>query len=209
MSTAPSHATGPTALASVPRLPEGDVDPRLLLGANRVELELGPGNGAFLLGRLDADPEVRIFGLEIRRKWALGIHDRIERRGALHRARAYAEDARDALPRLTNESICRVYVHFPDPWWKKRHLKRRVLQLPLVDQLARVLSDGGELFVQTDVPERANDYEELLSGHPAFAPLLETARVPDPGFGARSARERRAIQDELPIVRLHYRRATR
>lgn len=189
-------------------MPEGPFDPRQLLQASRVELELGPGNGAFLLGRLD-DPDARIIGLEIRRKWASTIHRRIEQRGALQRARCYAEDAREVLPRFEDASVARVYIHFPDPWWKKRHQKRRLLQLPVVDELARILANEGELFVQTDVPERADDYERLLSGHAAFAPLGDSARVLDPGFGARSARERRALVDELPVVRLHYRRLAR
>jgi len=190
-----------------PRLPEGEnVDPRLLLGAAPVELEIGPGTGAFLLGKLDAEPDLRILGFEIRKKWTVRINERIERRGALARARVFAEDAREALPRLLSASVSRVYVHFPDPWWKKRHQKRLLLQPPLLDQLARVLSEGGELFVQTDVADRADYYEQLLREHPDFE-AMDGGRIPaDPQFGARSSRERRALEDGLPIVRLRFAR---
>jgi tRNA (guanine-N7-)-methyltransferase len=174
-----------------------------------VELELGPGTGAFLLGKLDVDPEVRLLAFEIRKKWAVHINERIERRGAAGRARVFAEDARQVLPRLSEASVVRVYVHFPDPWWKKRHRKRVLLQRPVVDELGRVLCDGGELFVQTDVAERADAYERLLRDHPAFAPLGAGRIEEDPGFGARSSRERRALEDGLPIVRLRFQRRAR
>ena len=112
--------------ADAPRLPdEPVVDPRTILGTQApVELEIGPGRGHFILERLSADSSVRILGLEIRRKWATLIQRRICERGEQHRARVYAEDARDALPRLPDGCLSRIYVHFPDPWWKKRHRKR-------------------------------------------------------------------------------------
>lgn len=193
-----------------PRLPEGDVvDPRRLLGSERVELEVGPGTGAFLLGKLDQEPDLRLLAFEIRKKWAVQINERIERRGHGTRARVFAEDARQALARLSEASVARAYVHFPDPWWKKRHQKRLLLQPPLLEEFGRVLVDGGELFVQTDVAERGDYYEGLLREHPAFAPLGLGRVQEDPGFGARSSRERRAIEDGLPIVRLRFLRRAR
>jgi tRNA (guanine-N7-)-methyltransferase len=126
--------------------------------------------------------------------------------GWADRGRVFAEDARATLPRLTAGSISRIYVHFPDPWWKKRHAKRRVISHPFVEQAARLLVPGGDVFAQTDVPDRAVDFEEVFADHPAFEPWGETARVEDPNFGARSPRERRAMRDGLPIVRLRFRR---
>lgn len=174
-----------------------------------VELELGPANGVFLLERLATDPELRIFGLEIRKKSATLADEKIHGMGQQHRARVFAEDARVALPRLPAGCISRIYVHFPDPWWKKRHQKRILLQPELCDEAARVLIDGGELFVQTDVPERAEAYERTLAAHVDFGPIEGVSREDDPGFGARSSRERRALRDELPIVRLRYLRLAR
>jgi tRNA (guanine-N7-)-methyltransferase len=193
-----------------PRLPEGErIDPRELLGSGRVELEIGPGTGAFLLGKIDREPDLHLLAFEIRKKWAVRINDRIEQRGQSQRARVFAEDAKLALPRLLDASVVRVYVHFPDPWWKKRHQKRLLLQPSLLDEVARVLGDDGELFVQTDVADRAAYYERSLLAHPAFAPLGAGRVDEDPGFGARSSRERRALEDGLPIVRLRFTRRPR
>ncbi|MFO7181850.1 MAG: tRNA (guanine-N7)-methyltransferase, partial [Pseudomonadota bacterium] len=98
-------------------------------------------------------------------------------------------------------------LHFPDPWWKKRHEKRLVLGPPLLAELARTIHPGGALFVQTDVEDRAAQYERLLAEASAFAPWNATGpRVAESPFTARSPRERRAIQDGLPIYRLYYRR---
>jgi tRNA (guanine-N7-)-methyltransferase len=190
-------------------LPEADpVDPRSLFGGGErpVELEIGPGRGGFLFERLAEDAELRIVGLEIRRKWATIVDRRLAERGHGGRARVFAEDARFALPRFTPESVARVFVHFPDPWWKKRHHKRLVVGSPLLDAVARVLVPGGEVFVQTDVEERAAGYEALFAAHRAFRPHGETARVDEFPFSARSPRERRALADALPVFRLRYRR---
>jgi tRNA (guanine-N7-)-methyltransferase len=190
-------------------LPEaGPVDPRALVGAGSgaVELEIGPGRGGFLYERLAEDAELRIVGLEIRRKWATIVDRRLAERGYGGRARVFAEDARYALPRFVPESVSRVFVHFPDPWWKKRHHKRLVVGEPLLDEIARVLVPRGEVFVQTDVEERAAGYEALFAAHAAFSPYGETPRVETFPFAAKSPRERRALADGLPVFRLRYER---
>ena len=203
-----TKAPKPNPYADAPRLPEaGPVDPRALVGAaGPVELEIGPGRGGFVFERLAEDAAVRIVGLEIRRKWATIVDRRLAERGYGSRARVFAEDARFALPRFLSASVARVFVHFPDPWWKKRHHKRLVVGSPLLDEVARVLVPSGDVFVQTDVEERAAGYEALFDAHAAFAPRAETARVDEYPFGARSPRERRALTDGLPIFRLWYRR---
>lgn len=212
-----------------PRLPDGPIDPLALFspasvppaasdkvasattpvsapGRPRVELEIGPGRGWFIVERLEVDPSVRLLGLEIRRKWATIVDERLAKRGHAARARVFAEDAKQALPRFLPASLDVVYLHFPDPWWKKRHQKRLVLAGDLLQELGRVIVPGGELFVQTDVAERADEYQELLDAAPDFEPASDSARIEDHAYGARSPRERKAIEDGLPIFRLLYRR---
>lgn len=194
-----------------PRLPPGEhLDPREVLGAklDDYELEIGPGRGWFLVERLEAMPEVGMVGLEIRRKWASIVDDRLRQRGLGARGRVFCEDARSALPRWKDEAFSLVFLHFPDPWWKRRHQKRLVLGDDLVGELWRILRPGGGLFIQTDVVERADAYDELITRSARFEPAATsgTARVVDHPFIARSPRERRAMADGLPIVRLHFRR---
>jgi len=186
----------------------GDVLP----GEQPLELEIGPGRGMFILERAEAAPDVRLLGMEIKRKWSTIVDGRLRAKGHGHRARVVCEDAKLALPRLQPEaSLARAFVHFPDPWWKKRHAKRMVLGEELVAELVRLLQDGGELFVQTDVMDRAERYETLLV-HPLLEPAGDEPGSPvlavNP-YGARSNREKRADEDGLPVCRLRYRRLPR
>jgi tRNA (guanine-N7-)-methyltransferase len=202
----------PRPYEDAPRLPEGDrIELHALVSGDWVELEIGPGRGWFLVERAEAEPRAALVGLEIRRKWAAIVDGRLAGRGLGPRARVFAEDARHALPRLAPDaSVRRVFVHFPDPWWKKRHHKRLVMKDGFFDQVARLLEPGGELFVQTDVEERAALYEAMVSLDARFVPAGDTPgspRLEDHGYVARSPRERRAIADGLPVHRTRWRRA--
>jgi tRNA (guanine-N7-)-methyltransferase len=202
------HANYP--YKDAPRLPLGTdpVDPRVLLNtSSAVELEVGSGRGTFILERLEfGGSDVHMFGLEIKRKWATLVDRRIAARGFGERGRVFAEDARLALPRFPDGCLSSVYVHFPDPWWKKRHQKRLLAGEAFAQDIARLLCAGGSFFVQTDVEERAELYESVFAAHPAFEPWGETATVPDQNFAARSPREKRALEDGLPIHRRRFRR---
>ncbi|HWO14456.1 MAG TPA: hypothetical protein VNN80_33350, partial [Polyangiaceae bacterium] len=110
--------------ADAPRLPAGErlTAAQILGGAapERLELEIGPGRGGFIIERLAADPTAHIVGLEIRLKWASLVDERVRASGHGARGRVFAEDIRLALPRFGAGSLSRVFIHFPDPWWKKR-----------------------------------------------------------------------------------------
>lgn len=195
--------------AHAPRLPDDDpLDLGAVVGraAGPLELEIGPGRGGFILERLAADPDVRLVGLEVRRKWATIVDDRLARLGHGPRARVFAADARATLPRLRPGSVQNVFIHFPDPWWKKRHHKRLLLTSAVAREIARILVPGGQLFVQTDVEERAAAYRGVLDAEIELQPVGETPCVEDNPFEARSPREHRALSDGLPVVRLLYRR---
>lgn len=190
-----------------PKAPEGAIDLRSLwpLDSGEIELEIGFGRGMFLLERARSAPEARLLGIEIKRKWAFKVAERAEREN-LHQVRVFGGDAREILPRLVPErGIARVFVHFPDPWWKKRHAKRRLRGASTMEPIARLLAPGGELFIQTDVEDRAQDFVTDIAAHGGFE-LSDPPFVPDQGYGARSNREKRAIADGLPIYRVLARR---
>ena len=199
--------------AHAPRLVEKDekVDLATVVTGAWVELEIGPGPKAgFLLERVVAAPEAAIIGLEIRRKWATIGDEKLAKLGVGARARCFCEDARWALPRLGPDgAVKRVFLHFPDPWWKKRHEKRLVVGDELLVEVARLLAPGGELFIQTDVEERAVLYAQVVSFNDAFVPAGDVEGSPDiveNPFNARSPREHRAIADGLPVHRMLWKR---
>lgn len=210
--------------AHAPRLPEPEQEELIALDAlfgpqnpkiagSALEIEIGPGRGGFMIERCEARSDIRILGFEIRLKWATLVDERLKKRGFGPRARVFAEDARDALARLGPEAfVASVFLHFPDPWWKKRHEKRLVMSDPLLTNVLRLLKDEGELFVQTDVEERALLYEQKLSASEELLPFGDTpgsARLMENPYQARSPREHQAIRDGLPIYRLRYRRKPR
>ncbi len=184
-----------------------------LPGAEPLEIEIGPGRGAFMLERCSQLPALRLLGIEIRRKWASIVDERLAKAGFGGRARVVCEDARAALERLDpNGGVSRVFIHFPDPWWKKRHQKRMVVVDPLIEQIARLLRDQGELFIQTDVPERAQIYEQRVADWAAFVPYGDTrgsARLAANPYGARGNREHHTDADGLPVYRLRFARRQR
>lgn len=200
-----------TPYADAPILPETAPVPfGSLVRGMTYELEIGPGRGGFIQERALLRPDLGIVGLEVRRKWAAIVDARLAKQDLGARARVFAEDAKDALPRLSPDAcLSVVYLHFPDPWWKKRHEKRLVLDLSVLDQVARLLVPTGEFFVQTDVAERADQYEGLLLADARFEPAGDqpgSARLADNPYEARSPRERRAITDGLPIHRMLFRK---
>lgn len=187
------------ALAPCP--PEGPLDLRTLLpGEGEVELEIGFGHGQFLYERAAARPDVKLFGIEIKKKWSYLVAERCKRRG-LHNVVVWGADARQVLPRIAADSVARVFMHFPDPWWKKRHAKRRISGATLLDELARILVPGGEFFLQTDVPDRAEAHLEAVRAHGAFVLCGDGGYVAENPYSARSNREARAALDGLPVYR--------
>jgi tRNA (guanine-N7-)-methyltransferase len=129
----------------------GPVDFAAVFGNRRpVEVEIGSGKGTFILARAQARPEVNLLGIEWARPYCLHAADRLRRHGVSN-VRMLRTDAgpffRDCLPA---GSIIRLHIYFPDPWPKRRHHARRLVQPPFVDQAHRVLTTGGLLLVVTD-----------------------------------------------------------
>ena len=120
----------------------------------------------------------------------------------LDNARGVTCNANISLVRLfAEDSVERAYVHFPDPWFKKRHHKRRVIKTPLLDDLARILIEGGEFHFATDFEAYAEEALELIGRHPAYG---EPTRCEAP-FGILSDREAWHRSQDDPIYRYLFR----
>jgi tRNA (guanine-N7-)-methyltransferase len=152
--------------------PEPQVDWREVFGNDRpVEVEIGFGKGAFLLEVARARPETNFFGIENQRRWVRRVEERIVRRG-LSNVRVVWADAALLIGRFVRDASVRAYhVYFPDPWWKKRHHKRRLVTPEFARALHRTLEPGGTVWIATDVPER---FQAMLA---AFAGLPMVVEV--------------------------------
>ena len=186
-----------------PKAPEGRFSlDELMAGEGPIELDIGFGRGLSLFERAAVAPQSRIIGIEVKTKLAYKVADRVKKHG-LRNVTIFCGDAREILKRAEpSGSVERVSGHFPAPWWKKRHGKRRVIAEALLAELARLLGPGGQLFIQTDVEDRAEQYVAELREQPAFELASESGYVEENPFEARSNRERRAIEDGLPVWRI-------
>src|SRR5258707_12870034 len=118
----------------------GTIDWSQIFGQNHpVEIEVGCGKGLFLLTAAQSNPKVNFFGIEIVRKYQLYTGTRIAIR-KLPNVRVACTDARDFLrDRVPPGSVQAIELYFPDPWWRKRHHKRRVLPPEFVASCAAAL----------------------------------------------------------------------
>ncbi len=186
-----------------PRAPEGRFSLETLLeGSGPIELDIGFGRGLSLFERAAQVPDSRIIGIEVKTKLAYKADQRLQKHD-LRNVAILCGDAREILKRAEpSGSVRRVSLHFPDPWWKKRHDKRRVIGDALLTELERLMKPGGELFIQTDVEHRAAQYVAQLQERAGFALAAGRGYIDENPFGARSNREKRAIEDGLPVWRI-------
>lgn len=132
------------------------------------ELEVGSGKGLFLLNAGQRHPEVQFVGIELSRKYARRSAERLARNG-LKNVRVVWGDARRLIAlQVPDRAVRAVHVYFPDPWWKKRHRKRRIFDAGFVKQVARVLKDQGRLEIATDVESYFEEIRELLRSDACF-----------------------------------------
>ena len=153
------------------RLPEagGRLDPRRLFDpvAEAVWLEIGFGAGEHLAYQAKAHPSIGMIGCEPFVAGVAGLLAQVAR-GHLSNVRIFPDDARDLIEVLAEASIGRVFLLFPDPWPKKRHGKRRFLCAESLAGLARVMDDGAELRLASDVAGQVRWMLEKSLGCAAF-----------------------------------------
>lgn len=130
-------------------------------------LEIGFGGGEHLLWQAGANTDVTLIGAEPFQDGVIKVLAGIES-GRIGNIRIHDNDARDLLRWLPPESLARAFILFPDPWPKKRHAKRRLVNAHTLDLLARVLAPGAELRFATDIDDYVRTALLALTAHEAF-----------------------------------------
>jgi tRNA (guanine-N7-)-methyltransferase len=139
-------------------------------------LEIGFGRGEFLLAQAEAAPEAPFVGVEVSGKRALKMARRLARTTLRNVRIAHATAQEVVAETLPDESLACVWINYPDPWPKKRHFKRRLIQPEFARLLAHRLVPGGVLRIATDHPGYAEWIHEVLSATPG----LVNSYAPDP-----------------------------
>ena len=137
-----------------------------------VVLEVGFGNGDSLLAMAISQPQTNFLGIEV---YEAGIGRLINEanKQQLNNLKIIKNDAVEVLKHhIENNSLAAFQLFFPDPWHKKKHHKRRILQTSLLDMLADKLKTNGVIHIATDWENYAEHIMETLEAHPHFKNTL-------------------------------------
>lgn len=125
-----------------------------------VELEIGSGKGLFLQTAAQLRSTHRFIGVELAAKFANRAASRIAKQGLANVSVLRGDAQRFMREIVPDNRLAAVHVYFPDPWWRNKHKKRRVLNEQTLRDIERTLAPGGELHFWTDVA----DYYEHICG---------------------------------------------
>jgi tRNA (guanine-N7-)-methyltransferase len=175
---------------------------QILPGGSAVELEIGCGKGLFLQSAGGRHPERQFIGIELAAKFANRAALRIAKSG-LSNVAILRGDAQQFMQQVVPDAcLYRLHVYFPDPWWRNKHKKRRVLNEQTLQDIQRTLIAGGELHFWTDVLDY---YEHICSQ------IMDTTQLTGPSYVPQRAAthnmdytthfERRARIHNQPVYR--------
>lgn len=169
---------------------------------NPCEIEIGPGTGTFVLAAAAQRPEVNFVGIEHSRSRAFHLEKVVLSR-ALGNVRVLNADAtclvRNFIP---PDAVSAYHIYFPDPWWKRRHYRRRLFTPEFVGSLACTLAVGAPLHVATDVGEVFELIEKTVGAVGTFT-RVTGARSPRLGLTTfeRKGLARGAVIHEATFLR--------
>lgn len=175
------------------------------LPVREVWLEIGFGSGEHLLWQAEQNQDIGFIGCEPFVNGMGTLLGAVETR-RIETVRVHDDDARDVLAWLPDGSVSRIFILFPDPWPKKRQLKRRLISEDTVATLARVLRAGGELRFASDSGDYAAQTLVLMEKSGGFACRVERAadRGERPSDWPETRYERKALADGQRCVYLKF-----
>jgi len=166
--------------------------PALFPGHNNFTLEIGFGNGDSLVEMAANDPSTAYLGIEVHEPGVGHCLHRLHQRG-LKNLRVMRRDALDVMQyMLPDRSLHRVLLFFPDPWHKKKHHKRRIVNPEFRELVSRRLKPGGILHLATDWQDYAEHMAREMLGDPRFVNLGDAGGYhPRPGWRPETRFEQR------------------
>ena len=172
-----------------------------------LEVEVGSGKGLFLAAAAEAHPERNYLGIEVALKYARYAAARLARRASANAVMIGGDALALFCDWFPEASLAAVHVYFPDPWWKKRHKKRRVLNEQFLRDVERTLAPGSSLHFWTDVEEYYQSTLELVARAVKLVGPLAVAEKPaEHDLDYRTHFERRTRKSGERVFRAEFRK---
>jgi tRNA (guanine-N7-)-methyltransferase len=171
-------------------------------------LEIGCGTGHFIAGMCERNPDVNFLGVEVSLKYARISAWKLERRNVTNGVILHGDSRNVIAHLLPTSSVVACYIFYPDPWFKKRHAKRRIFEKDYLLDLVRVICPDGDLFVKTDVSAYHTRMLEAFTETPDFELLSDenlAGREPGPDDIITNF-ERKARLKGHPLHSMHFKR---
>lgn len=167
-----------------------------------LEVELGFGRPHFLFERAEEAPDTNVVGIEWKARWVTKANQRRRRERASNVCAIHGNAWLLFGALFQPGSLRRIYLNFPDPWWKSKHQKRRIVNDTFATLLTSRLEEGGEVLVQTDVASLLEEIlEHLESAEGLENPYGKGRLCSDKPTTARSHREKKCVDVGIPVFR--------
>ena len=168
-------------------------------------LDIGCARGKFLLEMAQQNLAVNYLGIEIRSQLvdlANQERDRLGLRNLHYLFGNMNSSAKVLLESLPEKSLKTISIQFPDPWFKKKHNKRRVVQPDLVAILVDYLVEGGEVFLQSDIKEVAVEMRDRFKANPWLRQQHDEEWLAKNPLSVATERELYVLGQNLPVYRV-------
>ena len=180
--------------------------PQIFGNDNPLALEIGCGTGHFIVARAQQQPDINFIAIDIYNKGCWKTCKKIDARHLTNIRVMRSEAAYLLETGLAPRSLQAIYINCPDPWPKKRHRKRRLINRDFLQLALLRLTPGGDFYFSTDVADYARDVAALLEGDVAFMNQNHQAIVNClPGYPS-SKYMQRFIEQGQSIHYQHYQR---
>ncbi len=185
-------------------------DPQSLFAHRQdLEIEVGSGKGLFLLSESARTPNHNFLGNEISHKYCRFAAYRLAQHNRTNAFTLRGDGLALFREFLPDQCAVAVHVYFPDPWWKARHRRRRVMQPSFIQDIERVLKPGGQFHFWTDVEEYFEETLGLMKEHSQLSgPHPVAIKTPEHDLDYRTHFERRMRLQEHDVFRAEFLKAT-
>jgi tRNA (guanine-N7-)-methyltransferase len=175
-----------------------------------LHLDIGCARGRFLLQMAQLQPEKNFLGIEIRQPLVIDANHKRDELGLTNLHYLSGNMNSSALILLESfpvNTFNTITIQFPDPWFKKKHNKRRVVQPELVDILVNYLIEGGTVFLQSDVEEVAREMRDRFAANSLLIQQHSETWLATNPLSVATEREQYVLADNLPVYRVLFKKS--